>query len=275
MPARAMWKGILSFGDVSIPVKLYSAVQDRGVHFRLLHERDKAPVQQQLVNPNTDKPIDEAKPRKGAPVGSGRFVLIGDDDLAAIEPRESRAIKIEHFVPVSSFDHALYERPYWVGPETAGDADYWALIDTLEHEKREGSARWVMRKRSYVGALRPEGGYLMLVTLRHVGELVRPEEIEIAGGRSPDAKEIRMADQLLTALQGPFDASEYTDAYRERVLELVARKAKGEKVELHVPRRKRATTDLAQALQRSIAAVGTAPKPAAQKEKRHGRATAA
>ncbi|HYD48135.1 MAG TPA: Ku protein [Terriglobales bacterium] len=268
-----MWKGSIQFGGLEVPVKLYAGLEDRGVHFRLLHQKDRAPVKQAMVNIKTGKEVESKEVQKGAPIAKGRFVLLTAEELASIDPPESRAIEVERFVPPRALDHALYDRPYWLGPD-GDDSPYWALVEALEHEDKEGIVHWTMRKRAYVGALRVNGEHLMLVTLRRAGEVIEPSEIDAPKGRAPDAQELAMAKQLVEMLKGKFEATEFHDEYRERILDLVRRKAEGEDIELPKPKEKPEAANLARALEQSLAAMGGA-KPAKKKTARKTKARAA
>jgi DNA end-binding protein Ku len=270
MAARAIWKGVIRWGNAGVPVKLYSAIQEQRVHFRLLHDRDRAPVTQRMVEPDTGEAVASEEVRKGVPVARGRFVLVTDAELESIEPKESRDIDIVRVVPTAALDHAYYDRAYWLGPD--GDSgSYWALVEALSREAREGIARWVMRKRSYIGALRRRGDHLVLITLRHLGEVIEPKEMEPPAGRAPDRREIDMAAKLVGMLEGPFEPADYRDEYRERVLEFVRKKARGTKIRLARKPPKRAASDLTQALQRSLAAAAPAAAGAKRARRRaHG-----
>lgn len=255
MAARAIWKGKISFAGVEVPVKLYSAIQDRAVHFRLLHERELVPVKQKLVNPRTGEEVPRDRMQKGAPADKGRFVVLREDELASLEPPRSRTISIGRFVEPRLLDHAWYDRPYWLGPDAGGESTYRALAQALARSGREGIARWVMRKRPYLGVLRAAREHLILVTLRHAGEVVETSEFQAPSGRKPDPKELQMARQLVAVLVEPFEPREYRDEHRERVLELIERKAKGEKIELPAPEEKRRRAGLADALEASLGLV--------------------
>jgi DNA end-binding protein Ku len=231
--ARAIWKGVITFGDVEVPVKLYSAVQDRGIHFRLLHEDDLVPVSQEMVNPESGEVVPRERIRRGFEVARGEYVLLDDDELEALEPKASRTIEITRFVDPAAVDHQWYDRPYYVGPDD-DDAEYFALARALDDSGMEGIARWVMRKKEYRGALRVRDGRLAMVTLRSPDEVVPAAALGAPGGRKPDARELRMARQLVEALEGPFDPEEFRDEYRDRVLELVEAKAEGRSI----PRKK-------------------------------------
>ncbi len=235
MPARAMWKGVVELDGVSTPVKLYAAVEDRGVHFNLLHDQDMVRLRQRMVNAVTGEEVEPAATRKGYEVEPGRFVLVHKEELDALEPAESRAIDVVQCVDAGEVGQAWYDRPYYLGPD--GNAErYWALVDALEKQKKIAIVRWVMRKKQYAGAIRVERDALMLITLRSPAELVDPKELPRPTGRKLDNRELRMAEQLISALEGEFKPSEFRNEYVDRVRELVERKARGLKVELPKPR---------------------------------------
>jgi DNA end-binding protein Ku len=250
-----MWKGCIEFGPISVPVKLYSAVQQKGVHFRLLDRRTKKPVKQHMIRPDTGDVVEHAETRKALELDRKNLVILDDADIEKVDPPESRDIEILHFYKPEAITHQWFERPYWVGPN--GDTKgYFALAAALEKEEREGLAHWVMRKKEYFGALRAEGDYLMLVTLRNAEEVVDPASISVPSGRDLSAKEVAMAKQLIAAMEGELDMSEYKDEYRERVLEFVEAKAKGKVIRFPKVQERKASDDLAAALERSIAATG-------------------
>lgn len=232
MAARAIWKGVIRFGDVRVPVKLYSAVQDRGIRFHLLHDQDMVRLKQRMVSPATGEEVPYAEAEKGYEVERGRFVMLDREELASLEPEDSREIAITRFVDPAAVNHQWYVRPYWLGPDDGGSADYAALAQALADEEREGIARWVMRKKEYLGALRAAEGRLSLVTLREADEVIRASELEPPAGRAPDPKESKLAEQLLRALRGEFDPGDYRDEFRERVRELIAAKREGKTIEV-------------------------------------------
>ncbi len=253
--ARAIWKGVLHFGTATVPVKLYSAVTDRTVHFRLLHKTDKQPVKQQLVSSKNGEPVDYKEVRKAYPIGHGRLVVFEPEELEKLEPEDSRDIEITRFVDPADVDPRWYERAYYLGPDGNTKA-YFAAAAALERKNREGIARWVMRDREYVGALRAEDGHLMLITLRHAEEVVDASALKPPGGRELQKRELEMARQLVTALHGEFDPSQFRDQYRARVMEMIEAKAEGGKPKLKVFRPKKQREDkLADALEASLAGV--------------------
>jgi DNA end-binding protein Ku len=250
--ARAIWKGVIKFGDVEVPVKLYSAVQDRGVHFRLLHDKDLQPIKQSMVNPVTGKVVDSEDVRRGFEVERGVFVTLEDVEIETLRPAPSRDIEVTRFVPKETIALGWYDRPYYLGPDE-DDGAYFALVEALSKQERQGVARWVMRHREYTGALHTDGEHLMLITLRHPEEVVPLSAIEPPSGREADEREIRMAKQLVAALEDEFDPAAFRDEFRDRVLELVQAKAEGRTLKLEPVRvRKPAEKSLADMLERSL-----------------------
>jgi DNA end-binding protein Ku len=254
MAARAIWKGQLKIGSSKIPVKLYSAVADKTVRFHILDDRGLMRVKQHMVNPDSGEEVSDQQIQKGYEIEPGRFVLVTDEELESLEPKPSREIEIAEFVPPEAISQQWFERPYYLGPDGDQKA-YFALAEALENRKREGIARWVMRNKSYVGALRAEGGYLMLVTLRNAEEVISARDLPQPGGREPSQNEVKMARQLVGALAGEFNPAEYKDEYRERVMQFIERKARGHAPRLRAVKSKRKTSDLDDMLARSLKAV--------------------
>src|SRR5215472_15844585 len=253
MVARAIWKAELKLNGARVPVRLYSAVRDRTVRFHILERGSKTRVKQHMVNAENGDEVPTGDVRKGFAVGPDTFVIFEPEELEALEPKESRAIEIKRFMPLKAIAPEFYDRPYYLGPD--GDAkSYFSLAAALRNQKREGLAHWVMRKQRFVGALRAEGDYLVLCTLRPADEVVPARVLPQATGPAPDKKELAMARQLVGLLKGEFDAEEYRNEYRERVTEFVERKAKGHAPRLRLVKSKHKTTALAQALSKSLAA---------------------
>ncbi|HEX8252387.1 MAG TPA: Ku protein [Thermoanaerobaculia bacterium] len=262
MAARAIWKGVVKVGTLSVPVKLYSAVQDQKVHFRLLHKTDHEPVKQRLVSADTGDEVEYESVKKAFPITRGRMILLEGEELEQLQPDDSRDIAITRFVDPSEIDHRWYERAYYLGPDGDQKA-YFAAAAALERQEKEGVARWVMRDKEYVGALRAENGYLILITLRHADEIIAADALKPPEGRELQERELEMAEQLLTALGGKFEPSQFKDEYRARVMELVETKAAGRKPKVVAFRPKKQKEDqLADTLEASLAGL---KKPAKRK----------
>jgi DNA end-binding protein Ku len=255
MGTRAIWKASLRFGTVDVPVKLYSAVQDRTVHFRLLDSKRREPIKQHMVDPDTGTVVESSGIRRAFQTDEGDLVILDEEELAQAIPPESREIEIRRFVPHEKIARPWYDRPYWLGPD-GEDARYFALATALRKREVEGVAHWVMRGKDYVGALRAEGDYLMLITLRRAGEVVPASALPAPAGRALDAREVAMARQLVAAMEDPFDIAAYHDEYRERVVELMQAKAAGKVVKFPRAQIRKTEVDLAEVLEASLAAAG-------------------
>lgn len=245
-----MWNACLSLGKLEIAVKLYAAAADAAVHFHLLHDRDHERVRQQMVNPVTGRAVPRDQIRKGYEIVPGTFVLLTNEELRSLEPPASRSIQVESFVPEDAIEPVWFERPYYLGPN-GKSPEYFALAAVLAERKIAGLARWVLRKRPYHGALRARDGYLTLSSLHSRQEVAEAPKVA-PGTREMSAKELRMAEQLVDALAGEFDPAAFRDEHRERVLELIAAKAKGKSIELPARARKRPARPLAAALEQSL-----------------------
>jgi DNA end-binding protein Ku len=250
MAARSIWNGNLKLGKVGIGVKLYAAVEDREVHFHLLHDRDEERVKQHMVNPNTGEIREGADIHRAFEIKPGTLVLLTDAELAKLEPAPAREIDVERFIPETALEPVWYERPYYLGP-VGKSADYHALSSVLAEKKCVGLARWVMRKRVYHGALRGHGDHLTLSTLHSLEEVAQPPKVAPLP-RAADARELGMAQQLVDALAGEFEPTEFKNEHRDRVLEAIAAKAKGKRVELPPRERKRPARELSAALEQSL-----------------------
>jgi DNA end-binding protein Ku len=261
MAARAIWKANLRFGGAEVPVKLYSAVQDRAVHFRLLDAKRHEPIKQHMVDPESGDVVESGDIRRAFPTDEGDLVILDEEELERVLPRASRDIEISRFVPPGQITHQWYDRPYFLGPD-GDDEAYFALAAALRKRGVEGVAHWTMRNKEYVGALRVEGDYLMLITLRHAGEVVPASALTPPSGRALDDREVAMAKQLVAAMEDPFDIAAYHDEYRERVVELMQARAAGKVVKFPKAAAKKTDASLADVLERSLAATGKEKKRA-------------
>jgi len=253
MAARAIWKGELKVGSTTVPVKLYAAVQERDVHFDVLQNRTKSRVKQQIVT-EEKKPVEKEAVRKGYEIEPGTFVIVEPQELQKLKPKESRLVSFPRFVSASAVGNEWYERPYWLGPD-ADTEKYFALAEALEKRNVLGIARWTMRGKSYVGALRVEEGYLALIKLRYAEEVLSARELPAPAGRALEPKELRMAEELIGALEGKFDATEFRDEYRDRLASFIQAKAKGKHPRLAEIKERRTDGSLDQQLAKSLAAM--------------------
>ena len=254
MAARAMWKGQLKIGTTKVPVKLYSAIQDRTVRFNILDDRHKMRVKQHMIDPDSGEEVPTEEIRKGYEIEPGRFVILTAEDLEALQPPPSRDIEIEEFVDQDKISQQWFERPYYLGPDD-GDKEYFALAEALSNQEKEGVAHWVMRNKYYAGVLRSIDDYLYLFTLRDAKEVISAKDLAKPTGAAPTQKELAMAKQLIEMLRGDFNAADYKDEYRERVEKFIEQKARGRAPRLQAVKTKRRTDALGSALEKSIAAL--------------------
>jgi DNA end-binding protein Ku len=254
MAARAIWKGELKLGTTKVPVKLYSAVEDRTVRFHVLDDRAKKRVKQHMIDPDSGDEVPTEEIQKGYEIEPGKYVILTEEDLEKLEPTPSRDIDIVEFVPLEKISEQWYDRPYYLGPD-GNVKDYFALAEALNKKEREGIAHWVMRNKYYAGALRPVGDYLFLFTLRDPQEVILADDLAKPSGAAPTQKELAMAKQLVEMLQGEFNPAEYKDDYRLRVEKFIEQKAKGRAPRLRAVKAKRTTGTLDNVLAKSIASL--------------------
>jgi DNA end-binding protein Ku len=182
---------------------------------------------------------------------AGDRVLLNQSELEALEPVPSRDIEILSFHPPHAIDHRWYDRPYYLGPDE-DSTEFFAMADALEAMQVEGLARWVMRNKSYVGALQLYGGYPMLMSLHHAEEVIPVEALKPPEGPPLDPRELGLARQLIEMLESEFHPQEYHDEFRERVLEMLAAKAQGKPVRKRAPKQREPSIDISHALEASI-----------------------
>jgi len=254
MAARALWKGRLIVGKLEAAVNLFTAVQERKVHFHLLHAKDLTPVQQRIVRKSDGQEVPKDEQLKAFPLSKESGVIVRTEELEKIQPRESRDIDVMRFVPRLVVGDEWYERPYFLGPDK-DDKSYFAIVDALARKDLVGIARWVMRKQPYLGALTAIDGHLMIITMRRAEQVLSVSRLDIPQAKKPDPKEVELATQLVESISGDFEPQLWKDEYRERLNELLKAKAKGKTIKLVIPKPKRATSDLAQALRQSLKGV--------------------
>ena len=253
MGARAIWKGEVKLGSATVPVKLYAAVQDRDVHFHVLQSRTKARVKQHMVTEDQEE-VGKEEIRKGYEIEPGTFVIVENEELDRLKPKESRSITFTRFVEPSELGNEWYERAYYLGPDE-DSGKYFALVEALQKRNALGIARWSMRGKSYVGALLIHDDYLVLIKLRYAQEVLSARELPAPGGRPLEQKELRMAEELVGALEGTFNPEEFHDEYRGRVQKFIEAKARGKHPRLPTVKEKPAGGELDEQLTRSLAAL--------------------
>jgi len=234
---RAIWSGSISFGLVNIPVKLYTAVSRKNVSFHQIDSATQSRVKMQRINgEGAEVPYERIV--KGYELSPDRYVLIEPEELDALDPEATHTIDIEEFVDLADIDPVFYDAPYFVAPVKAAEKPYALLVRAMEEQGKVGIARFVMRTKQYLAAVRPKDGKLLISTMVYADELVPDKEIgEFDGLADIDVsdKELKMARQLVESLSTDFEPTMFKDEYREKVLDLIERKAGGETISVEAP----------------------------------------
>lgn len=230
--ARAIWTGSISFGLVTVPVKLYTATSPHKVSFHQFQEGTGERIRYQRVAEGTGEEVDYADIVKGAEVEKGRHVIVTREELEAIEPGKSRSIDIEDFVDLDEIDPIAWNTTYYLGPdgETA-ERPYRLLLEAMRSTNKVAIARFVMRTKQYLATIRPIGDLLGLETMFFADEIRSADAVEGAPvDVEVDDRQLGIAEQLIDSMATTWDPAQYRDTYHERVLELIERKAQGEDV---------------------------------------------
>ena len=278
---RSIWTGAISFGLVTVPVKLYSAVNRKTVRFHQLHGETGSRIQQKRVDPTTGEEVPYEDIVKGFEIAPERYVMISPEELEALDPKKTRTIEIEDFVDLQQIDPIFYDHPYYLAPGAGGAKPYRLLLEAMRETGKVAIAKVVIRQKEQLVAVRPMDGHVLgMATMIFADEVVDPaqiDELEAAADVEVTKRELEIAEQLVESLAGDFEPEKYRDTYREDVLALIERKAAGEEIAVQAPREEAAepVPDLMAALKASLDAVrakdaegdGAAEKKAPAKRK--------
>jgi len=254
-----MWSGAISFGLVNVPVKLYSAVSKKTVRFNQLNAETGNRIQQKRVDPETGEEVGYDQIVKGYELTKDRYVVITPDELESLDPEKTRTVDIEDFVDLDEIDPVYYDHPYYLVPDKGATKAYGLLLGAMKQANKVAIARVVLRSKEQLVAIRPAGDVLMMETMLFHDEVVPSHDIEdLPDGKELKAtdRELKMAQQLIDSLSSEFDPTSYHDEYREKVLELIEKKASGEEIAVQPEAAEPAKVpDLMAALEASLAAV--------------------
>jgi DNA end-binding protein Ku len=253
--ARAIWSGAISFGLVTVPVKLFSATQSKTVHFNQFQEGTGERVRYKRVAEGSGDEVEYADIVKGYEIEKGQYVIVTPDELESVEPSKSRTIDIEDFVSLDEIDPVYFDKTYYLAPapDVGAEKPYSLLLEALRSANKVAVARFVMRTKQYLAAIRPIGDLLALQTMFFPDEVRGTDSVE----NPPDDvqlsdRELAMAEQLIDSLTSSWEPDRYTDTYRERVLDLIERKAQGEDIVVAEREEAPEVVDLMAALQASV-----------------------
>jgi DNA end-binding protein Ku len=278
---RSIWTGAISFGLVTVPVKLYSAVNRKTVRFHQLSAKTGVRIAQKRVDPQSGAEVPYEDIVKGYELSPDRYVVIEPAELDTLQPKKTKTIEIEDFVELSQIDPIFYDHPYYLAPGPGGAKPYRLLLEAMAETEKVAIARVVIRSKEQLVAIRAMGDVLEMATMLFADEVADPERLD----EVPDPKEVKttkrevdVAKQLIGSLAGDFEPDKYRDTYREDVLALIERKAQGKEIAVQpeadeVPE---PAPDLMSALKASLAAVrehgesensgGAKPRKAAAKK---------
>jgi DNA end-binding protein Ku len=271
---RAIWSGTISFGLVSVPVRMFAAVSEHKLHFNLLHRKDESPIGYEKVCKLEDKAVPDSEIVKAYEIAKGEFVYVEDEDFEAARVEGGHAFEIEQFVPIEQIDPIYFEHSYYLAPQDGGEKVYALLVKAMDEAGLAAVGTFVMRDREYLGCLRIRDRVIALERMYFADEIRPPDDLRPSGARV-NKQELEMAASLIDRFRGEFDPSHYKDTYTERLLDVIRRKRKGEEVHAAPEVEPAEAPDLMEALRASLEAHAKgAPKrkaPARRKSSSSGR----
>jgi DNA end-binding protein Ku len=251
---RALWTGSISFGLVNVPVRLYSAVSEHKLHFHFIHEKDESPVGYQKICKLEEKPVPDKEIVKAFEYRKGEYVYMDDEDFEVARLEGYRTIEITDFVPYEQIDPIYFAHTYYVGPQEGAEKVYSLLVKAMEDSELAAIAKFVMRDRQYLGALRVREGTITLEQLYFADEVRPPGEIRPKRAARVEKRELEMAQQLVANFAGDWKPEQYKDTYRDALCEVIEAKRKGKEIHIAAQPEEEEPTDLMAALRASLEA---------------------
>jgi DNA end-binding protein Ku len=255
----AIWSGNISFGLVTVPVKLVSAVRSKDVRFNQLEEGTGARIRYRRVSEATGDEVPQERIVRGSEIAPGQYVVVEQEELDKLRPKASHTIDIQDFVELEEIDPIYFEQPYYLVPDRGAAKPYRLLLDAMSDLQRVAVGRIVLRGKEHLVAIRPLDGALCIETMRYADEVTPVESLDGLPGDDvkPNQRELDMARQLIEALAGGFEPEKYHDEYREQVQDLIEKKAAGEEIVAEPMVEEPAkVVDLMAALEQSLARAG-------------------
>ena len=262
--AATVWKGYISFGLITIPVRLFAAARTERVSFNQIHQPCGGRIKQQIFCPQCDRVAERSELVKGYEVEKDRYVIVQDEEIKEIAPPSSDTMEIVEFVKAEGIDPIYFDASYFMAPEDAGKKAYHLLFETMRKSGYSAIAKIAMHQREFTVVIRPHAEGLLLHTMFYPEEVREVPEFRQDRSVTVKPQEIELAEKLVEGLAAEFDPSKYHDDYQKRVLEMIEAKRDGLAVNAEAPRKRAPVIDLMQALQKSL---GDLPrKPAAKAE---------
>jgi len=261
--ASTVWKGYITFGLITIPVRLYAAARTERVSFNQIHQVCGSRIKQQTVCPQCDRTVERSELVKGYEVEKDRYVIVNDEDVKGIAPASSDNMEILEFVKAQGIDPIYFDASYFMVPEDAGKKAYHLLLETMRKSGFSAIAKIAMHQREYTVVVRPHSDGLLLHTMfypeevREVPEFRRDENIAVK------PQEVELAEKLVEGLAADFDPSKYHDEYQQRLMQMIEAKREGQALPGEKPKQRAPVIDLMAALQKSLSEL---PRKPATKE---------
>jgi DNA end-binding protein Ku len=224
---RAIWTGAISFGLVNIPIRLYSATEERGLHFDMLHKKDLSPIRYARVCRLDGREIPYEDIVKGYEYQNGDYVVLVDEDFKKANIRKTKTIDIEEFVSEEEIDPLYFTKPYYLEPDKGAEKAYAVLREALHKSKKVGIAKFVLRNREHLAAIKAQGDLIVLNQMRFQEEIREPDELNLPDKKTARGKEIDMALQLIDQLSEPFKPEQFRDEYTQELKKVIEQRAKG------------------------------------------------
>jgi len=273
---RTLWRGAISFGLVSIPIRLYTATEEKSLHFNQLHEKDNGRIRYKRWCATEDKEIQFDEIVRGYEYEKDRYVILNDEDLDKVPVESSRTIDIQQFVDLDEIDPIYFKKTYYLGPEETGVKAYVLMREALERGNKAGIAKVSFRDKEHLSAIRLRDGVLVLETMFWPDEIRAAEFPELEKDIKVRAQEVQMAQSLIDNLTEEWDPTRYRDEYREALLEIVEKKVEGEEIEVVEAPEPTRVADLMEALKQSVEKTRKeTAKPSRKPRKAAGRKRAA
>jgi DNA end-binding protein Ku len=228
----SIWKGSLSFGLVNIPVEVRTAIQGDHISFRMLHEDDLSPIKYERVSASSGEPVPWNEIVKGYEYEKGKFVVITDEDFKAAAVESSKTLEIVDFVKEDEIDPRYFETPYFLVPSKGGEKAYALLREAIRKTGSVGIGKIIIRQKQHLAGIKVVGNALVLEIMRFANELIDTDTLHLPDAGLVRPQELQMAEQLVSSLAEPFDATKYTDEYRANLMRLIHAKMKGKKINL-------------------------------------------
>jgi DNA end-binding protein Ku len=260
--ASTVWKGYITFGLITIPVRLFTAARTERVSFNQIHQVCGSRIKQQIYCPHCDRVVERSELAKGYEVEKDRYVIVNDEEIKSVAPASSDNMEILEFVRAEGVDPIYFEASYFMVPEEAGKKAYYLLLQTMQKSGYSAVAKIAMHQREHTVIVRPHADGLLLHTIFYPEEVREVPEFRRDDTVNVKPQEVALAEKLVEGLAADFDPSKYHDEYQQRLLEMIEAKREGQQVPSEAPKRRAPVVDLMAALQKSL---GELPRKPASK----------